>query len=62
MILPTMQVDAVVDEAIKTASDGKTVEEAEFKRSLTDVLGSVMLRLNESPVFVSTNTVIHNTV
>jgi hypothetical protein len=51
----------VVDEAIKTANpqEGKAVDEAEFKKLLTDILGAVMLRLNESPVSVSTNTVVH---
>ncbi|CAL4938531.1 unnamed protein product [Urochloa decumbens] len=55
------QVDAVVDEAIKTANagDGKTVDEAEFKKLLTDILGAVMRRLNSNPVFVSTSTVVH---
>jgi len=55
------QVDAVVNEAIKTASadGGKTVDEAEFKKLLTDTLGAVMRQLSSNPVFVSTNTVVH---
>ncbi|TKV97075.1 hypothetical protein SEVIR_9G472000v4 [Setaria viridis] len=55
------QVDAVVDEAIKTANagDGKTVDEAQFKKFLTDTLGAIMRQLNSNPVFVSTNTVVH---
>ncbi|CAN6307281.1 unnamed protein product [Urochloa humidicola] len=55
------QVDAVVDEAIKTANagDGKTVDEAEFKKLLTETLGAIMRQLNSNPVFVSTNTVVH---
>jgi hypothetical protein len=55
------QVDAVVDEAIKTANadDGETVDEARFKKLLTDTLGAVMRQLNSNPVFVSTNTVVH---
>ncbi|CAN6284921.1 unnamed protein product [Urochloa humidicola] len=55
------QVDAVVDEAIKTANagDGKTVDEAEFKKLLTATLGAIMRQLNSNPVFVSTNTVVH---
>ncbi|OEL30209.1 hypothetical protein BAE44_0008774 [Dichanthelium oligosanthes] len=54
-------VDAVVDEAIKTATaDGrKLVGEAEFKKLLTDTLGAVMRQLNGNPVFVYTNTVVH---
>jgi len=55
------QVDAVVNEAIKTANadGGKTVDEAEFKKLLTDTLGAVMRQLNSNPIFVSTNTVVH---
>jgi len=54
-------VDAVVNEAIKTANadGGKTVDEAEFKKLLTDTLGAVMRQLNSNPIFVSTNTVVH---
>ncbi|TVU17557.1 hypothetical protein EJB05_07335 [Eragrostis curvula] len=56
------KVDAVVDEAIKKANagDGKAVDEAEFKKLLTDILGTVMLQLTENPVFVCTNTVVHD--
>ncbi|GJN08456.1 hypothetical protein PR202_ga26376 [Eleusine coracana subsp. coracana] len=58
------KVDTVVDEAIKTANTdgGKAIDEAEFKRLLTDILGAVMLRLKGSPVFVSTNTVVHESL
>ncbi|KAJ1297941.1 hypothetical protein BS78_01G417000 [Paspalum vaginatum] len=54
------QVDEVVDEAIKMANadDGKTVDEAQFKKLLTDSLGAVMLQLSGNPVFVSTNIVV----
>lgn len=55
------RVDAVVDEALKVADagDGKAVEEAEFKKLLTEVLGAVMLRLSGEPIFFSTSTVVH---
>jgi len=55
------EVDAVVDESIKTAGveEGKAADEAEFKKSLTDILRAIMLRLNDKPVFVSTNIVVH---
>ncbi|GJN40691.1 hypothetical protein PR202_gb29952 [Eleusine coracana subsp. coracana] len=58
------KVDTVVNEAIKTANadGGKAIDEAEFKRLLTDILGAVMLRLKGSPVFVSTNTVVHESL
>ncbi|KAK1651717.1 hypothetical protein QYE76_069522 [Lolium multiflorum] len=55
------QVDAVVNEALKKANadDGKEVDEAEFKKLLTEVLGAVMLQLNRQPIFFSTSTVVH---
>ncbi|KAL6615375.1 hypothetical protein ACP70R_037645 [Stipagrostis hirtigluma subsp. patula] len=55
------QVDAVVNEAFKMAKadDGKTVDEAEFKKLLTEILGAVMLQLDGNPISVSTNTVVH---
>lgn len=55
------EVDAVVEESIKTAGveEGKAVDEAEFKKSLTEILRAIMLRLNDSPVFVSTDVVVH---
>ncbi|KAF7054644.1 hypothetical protein CFC21_062285 [Triticum aestivum] len=55
------QVDAVVDEALKVADagDGKAVQEGEFKKLLTEVLGAVMLRLSGEPIFFSTSTVVH---
>lgn len=55
------QVDAVVNEAFKMAKadDLRAVDEAEFKKLLTEVLGAVMLQLDASPVAVSTNTVVH---
>lgn len=53
--------DAVVEESIKTAGfeEGQAVDEAEFKKSLTEILRAIMLRLNDSPVFVSTDVVVH---
>lgn len=59
------QVDAIVDEALKMANnahDGKAVDEAEFKKLLTEVLGAVMLRLSGDPVFISTSTVVHESL
>ncbi|KAM0869092.1 hypothetical protein ACQ4PT_040885 [Festuca glaucescens] len=55
------QVDAVVNEALKKANadDGKEVDEAEFRKLLTEVLGAVMLQLNSQPIFFSTSTVVH---
>ena len=61
MVLNVTQVDAVVNEALKkvNAEDGKAVDEAEFKKLLTEVLGAVMLQLNGEPVFFSTSTLVH---
>lgn len=61
MLLNMTQVDAVVNEAFKMANadDGKAVNEAEFKKLLTEVLAAVMLQLNGNPIFVSTNTIVH---
>ena len=55
------QVDAVVNEAFKMANadDGKAVNEAEFKKLLTEILGAVMLQLDGNAIAVSTNTVLH---
>lgn len=55
------QVDAVVNEAFKmvNAEDGKPVDEAEFKKLLTEVLGAVMLQLDGKTISVSSNTVLH---
>ncbi|RCV43294.1 hypothetical protein SETIT_9G282800v2 [Setaria italica] len=55
------QVDAVVNEAFKMAKadDGKVVDEAEFKKLLTEILGAIMLQLDGNPISVSTNTVVH---
>lgn len=55
------QVDAVVNEAFKMAKadDLKAVNEAEFKKLLTEILGAIMLQLDGNPIAVSTNTVVH---
>ncbi|TVU31230.1 hypothetical protein EJB05_22909 [Eragrostis curvula] len=55
------QVDAVVNEAFKMAKadDGKAVDEAEFKKLLTEILGAIMLQLDGNPISVSTNSVVH---
>lgn len=57
----TTQVDGVVNEAFKMAKadDGVAVDEAEFKKLLTEILGAIMLQLDGNPISVSTNTVVH---
>ncbi|XP_051144330.1 uncharacterized protein LOC127260592 [Andrographis paniculata] len=55
------QMDTIMNEALKMAEsgNGKTVKEDEFKKLLTEVLGSIMLQLEGSPVSVSINSVVH---
>ncbi|XP_072986332.1 uncharacterized protein [Typha latifolia] len=55
------KVDAVVNEAFRivNADDGKMIDEAEFKNLLTEILGSIMLQLEGNPIFVSSNSVVH---
>lgn len=55
------QVDSIVNEALEKANadDRKAVDETEFKKLLTEVLGAVMLQLNGEPIFFSTSTVVH---
>lgn len=56
-----LQMDTTVNEAFKMmdADDGKIVKEEEFKKMLTEILGSVMLQLEGNPVSVSSNSVVH---
>ncbi|PKA60049.1 hypothetical protein AXF42_Ash009733 [Apostasia shenzhenica] len=55
------QVDAVVDEAFKSVSadEGKLAKEEEFKKLIKVILGSIMLQLEGNPIFVSSNSVVH---
>ncbi|CAK9175493.1 unnamed protein product [Ilex paraguariensis] len=54
-------VDRVVTEVFKVfdADDGKLVKEDEFKKILTEILWSIMLELEDNPISVSTNSVVH---
>lgn len=53
--------DKIIAEALKMleADDGKVVKEEEFKKTMGEVLGSIMLQLEGNPVSVSTNSVVH---
>uniref|UniRef100_A0A2N9GZP5 EF-hand domain-containing protein n=1 Tax=Fagus sylvatica TaxID=28930 RepID=A0A2N9GZP5_FAGSY len=55
------QMDKVVGEVFKMLSvdDGKQVKEDEFKKILTEILGSIMLQLEGNSISVSTNSVVH---
>ncbi|KAG7978144.1 hypothetical protein I3843_05G068100 [Carya illinoinensis] len=55
------EMDKVVDDVFKmvSADDGKIVKEDEFKKTFTEILGSIMLQLEGNPISVSTNSVVH---
>jgi hypothetical protein len=55
------QMDEVIGEVFKTmnADDGKLVKEDEFKKMLTEIMGSIMLQLESNPVSISSNSVVH---
>ena len=53
--------DKVVGDVFKMmdADAGKMVKEDEFKKVLTEILGSIMLQLEGNPISISTNSVVH---
>lgn len=55
------QMDNIITDALKMmdADDGKIIRDEEFKKKMYEVLGSIMLQLEGSPVAVSTNSVVH---
>ncbi|XWS67784.1 hypothetical protein CRYUN_Cryun04dG0035100 [Craigia yunnanensis] len=55
------QIDKVVADVFNmiNADDGKMVKEDEFKKLLTEILGSIMLQLEGNPIVVSSNSVVH---
>ncbi|XP_057964421.1 uncharacterized protein LOC131155365 [Malania oleifera] len=55
------QMDIAVMDVFKMlkADDGKSVKEDEFKKLITEVLGSLMLQLEGNPMSVSLNSVVH---
>ncbi|KAF5448929.1 hypothetical protein F2P56_029420 [Juglans regia] len=55
------EMDKVVGDVFKmvSADDGKIVKEDEFKKTFTEILGSIMLQLEGNPISVSTNSVVH---
>ncbi|KAL6963760.1 hypothetical protein U1Q18_034765 [Sarracenia purpurea var. burkii] len=55
------QIDKVIADAFTMleGDDGKTVKEEEFKKILTEILGTTMFKLEGNPVLVSTNSVVH---
>ncbi|XP_052179548.1 uncharacterized protein LOC127792922 isoform X1 [Diospyros lotus] len=55
------QMDKVINDALKMldADNGSSVKEDDFKKMLTEALGSIMLQLEGNPISVSTNSVVH---
>ncbi|KAL1362311.1 hypothetical protein HN51_010578 [Arachis hypogaea] len=55
------EMDKVIGEVFKmmNADDAKMVKEDEFKKLLTEILGSIMLQLEGNPISVSSNSVVH---
>ncbi|XP_010268448.1 PREDICTED: uncharacterized protein LOC104605397 [Nelumbo nucifera] len=55
------QMNKVVNEVLGmvNADDGKAVAEEEFKKLLTEILGSIMLQLADNPISVSSDSVVH---
>ncbi|KAJ7978565.1 Calcium-binding EF-hand [Quillaja saponaria] len=55
------EMDNIVGEAfnVMNADDGKMVKEDDFKKTLTEILDSVMLQLEGNPISVSTSSVVH---
>lgn len=53
--------DKVITDAFKmlNVDDGKLVKEDEFKKILTEILGSIMLQLESNPISVLSNSVVH---
>ncbi|KAG0503048.1 hypothetical protein HPP92_003120 [Vanilla planifolia] len=58
------QVDGVVNEVLKmvNAGDEKLIDEEEFKKLMKEILGCILLQLEGSPIFVSCNSVVHETL
>uniref|UniRef100_A0A2P2IMH0 Calcium-binding EF hand family protein n=1 Tax=Rhizophora mucronata TaxID=61149 RepID=A0A2P2IMH0_RHIMU len=55
------KIDKVVGDVFKMmgADDGKLVKEDEFKKTLTEILGSIMLQLEGNPFSISSDSVVH---
>lgn len=57
------QMDTLTKDAVETkmakVGDGKMIGKEELKKLVTEVLESIMVRLQENPVLVSSNTVVH---
>lgn len=47
---------------LTNADDGKLLKEDEFKKILTEILGSIMLQLEGNPISVYSNSVVHEPI
>lgn len=59
--LYVLKMDKMIMEALKMVNgdDGKMVKEEEFKKTMAEILGSIMLQLEGNPISVSSNSVVH---
>ncbi|CAN8328834.1 unnamed protein product [Cochlearia groenlandica] len=55
------EMDVMIKEAVKMVNgdDGKMVKEEEFKKTMAEILASIMLQLEGNPISVSSNSVVH---
>lgn len=55
------QIDQIVVDVFRAihADEGKMVKEDEFKKLLTEILGTIMVQLEDKPIAVSSNCVVH---
>ncbi|KAL6211902.1 hypothetical protein ACLB2K_017125 [Fragaria x ananassa] len=58
------QMDKLILDAfnLTNADDGKLLKEDEFKKILTEILGSIMLQLEGNPISVYSNSVVHEPI
>ncbi|KAL6219141.1 hypothetical protein ACLB2K_012347 [Fragaria x ananassa] len=58
------QMDKLILDAfnLMNADDGKLLKEDEFKKILTEILGSIMLQLEGNPISVYSNSVVHEPI
>ncbi|CAL1385108.1 unnamed protein product [Linum trigynum] len=58
------EMDQVLNEALKmvNADDGKQLKEDEFRKTVAEMLGSIMLQLEGNPISVASNSVVHEPI
>lgn len=55
------EVDTILNEAFRMvkADEGKSMNEEEFRKTMAEILGCIMLQLESNPIFVSSNSVVN---